>query len=387
MIMDPIVLSDLKTLAEVEEGLRSIHKQRGAALQVKGDAVNKRNGALHDAARLQLFVTWARAAKDKTIHFHASNSIDAVVEKLCDYAPGIAALRMAEGVQVAEQFIDRREALRQARAKMQSTDDEDLGSIIKGRCIDMTCVSGMRLQYLAPLFSFRSPDASKDAGGMLALFRKLFIRIGHQDQELVPDSFLKAVGIFASELFRNTQEHATSNYRHVDYIAHVEGFISSWGVIEERLFKADFEGHPKLRKFWSRESLVSREAFSEPGMSSMRCLQLSFFDSGPGFASRATGKRTRELARGEERNVLIQCLQKNFTTKQQTGAGQGIPAVLNALRDIGGLIRIRSGRHAIFNCFGIDESNQLFEFDDWSPEELAEVAGSVITIIIPLRVN
>ena len=122
-------------------------------------------------------------------------------------------------------------------------------------------------------------------------------------------------------------------------------------------------------------------------MSSMRCLQLSFFDSGPGFASRATGKRTRELARGEERNVLIQCLQKNFTTKQQTGAGQGIPAVLNALRDIGGLIRIRSGRHAIFNCFGIDESNQLFEFDDWSPEELAEVAGSVITIIIPLRVN
>ena len=385
--MPPIVLLDLKTLAEVEAGLHSIHEAPGASLQVKGDTVNKRSGALYDAARLQLFVTWARAAKDKTIHFHASNNIDSVVEKLCDYAPGIAALRMAEGVQVGENFIDRREALRQARAKMQSTDDEDLGSIIKGRCIDMTCVSGMRLQYLAPLFTFRSSNASKDAGEMLMLFKKLFVRIGQQIPELVTDSFLSAVGIFASELFRNTQEHATSNYRHVDYIAHVEGFIASWVVMEERLFKSDFEGHPKLRRFWSRESLISREAGSEPGMSSMRCLQLSFFDSGPGFASRATGKRTCELARKEEREILIECLQKNFTTKQQTGAGQGIPAVLNALREIGGLIRIRSGRHAIFNCFGTDEANQIFEFDDWSDEELAEAAGSVITIIIPLRVN
>ncbi|MQA21651.1 hypothetical protein [Rugamonas rivuli] len=385
--MDPIVLSDLKTLAEVEAGLRSIHESPGAALQVKGDAVNKRNGALYDAARLQLFVTWARAAKDKTIHFHASNNIDTVVEKLCDYAPGIAALRMAAGVQVGDQFIDRRDALRQAREKMQSTDDEDFGSIIKGRCIDMTCVSGMRLQYLAPLFTARSPEASKDAGAMLALFKKLFFRVNQQDQELVPESFLKAVGIFTSELFSNTQEHATSDYRHIDYIAHVEGFIASWVVMEERLFKSDFDGHHKLRNFWSRESLVSREAFSEPGMSSMRCLQLSFFDSGPGFASRATGKRTRELSRDEERNVLIRCLQKNFTTKQQTGAGQGIPGVLAALKEIGGLIRIRSGRQAIFNCFGMGESNHLFEFDDWNSDELVEVAGAVITIIIPLRVN
>lgn len=381
--MDKIVLSDLKTLAEVEAGLRSIHECRGAPLQVQRDAVNKRSGALYDAARLQLFVTWARAAKDKTIHFHPSNSMDALIEKLCDYAPGIAALRMSGGVQIGDRFVGRREALRHARDKMQATDDENLGSIIKGRCIDMTCVSGMRLQYLAPLFSFRSPESSKDAAGMLGLFKKLFTRIGQQDQELVPEAFVKAVGIFTCELFKNTQEHATSNFRCDEYIAHVEGFIASWVVMEERLFKSDFEGHLKLRNFWARESLVSRE----PGMSSIRCLQLSFFDSGPGFASRATGKRTRELARDEERDVLIQCLQKNFTTKQQTGAGQGIPGVLSALRDIGGLIRIRSGRHSIFNCFGLGETNQLFEFDDWSCEELAEVAGAVITIIIPLRVN
>ncbi|WDZ95766.1 hypothetical protein Herbaro_20170 [Herbaspirillum sp. WKF16] len=381
--MEPIVLSDLKTLTEVEAGLRSIDESRGAPLQVQRDAVNKRSGALYDAARLQLFVTWARAAKEENIHFHPSNNMDALIEKLCDYAPGIAMLRMAGGVQVGEQIVGRREALRQAREKMQLTDDEDLPNIIKGRCIDMTCVSGMRLQYLAPLFSLRSPNASKDAAGMLGLFKRLFARIAQQDQELLPESFLQAISIFSSELFRNTQEHATSNHRYDEYIAHVEGFIASWGVMEERLFKSDFEGHQKLRNFWARESLVSRE----PGMSSVRCLQLSFFDSGPGFASRAAGKPTIELTRDEERRILIQCLQKNFTTKQQTGAGQGIPGVLSALRDIGGLIKIRSGRHSIFNCFGLGESNQLFEFDDWSEEELAEAAGAVVTIIIPLRVN
>jgi len=381
--MDPIVLSDLKTLGEIEEGIRAVRQSRGAALQVPREAVNRRSGALYDTARLQLFVTWARSAKEKSIHFHASNNMESLIQKLCDYAPGIAALRMADGVKIDDHFVGRREALRQAREKMQATDDEDFAGIIKGRCIDMTCVSGMNLQYLAPLFDFRSPNASKDAAGMLTLFRKIFTRVGQHDKELVSDELVRAVGIFASELFRNTQEHATSNYRYDEYIAHVEGFIASWVVMEERLFKSDFEGHQKLKNFWARESLMSHE----PGMTSMRCLQVSFFDTGPGFASRATGIRTRDLARAKEREVLIQCLQKNFTTKQQTGAGQGIPGVLTALRDVGGLIRIRSGRHAIFNCFGVGESNNLFEFDDWNSEELAEVVGAAITIIIPLRVN
>jgi hypothetical protein len=379
--MNPLVISDLDTLGDTEAALCAVHAGGGAPLQLNKDSVGKRKGALHDAARLQLLLTWARSSREPYLHFHPANSLEAVLSELCDYAPGIAVLRLADGIKIGEAVVPRRIALERAAEKMQNSDAQDMSRIVKGRSIDLTCVSGSRVQYLRPLFSARRPGAVKKSEGMHQLLRALSEQINKDDASLVPDSFLKACSIFASELFGNTQEHAIRDHRGAFYPAHVEGLIISWTQMDEARFAGDFQGHARLTRFWDEELAPARGGTTR----ALRCLQLSFFDSGPGFASRATGRATEELTRDEERAALLNCLRKNVTTKREAGAGGGLPAVLSELKQIGGLLRIRSGRHAVFNVFDRGEDRDLFEFSDWTGDQLAPVTGAVISLVVPLR--
>src|SRR6266702_4485877 len=123
--MNPLVISDLDTLGDTEVALRAVHAGGGAPLQVNKDSVGKRKGALHDAARLQLLLTWARSSQEPYLHFHSANSVEAVLSELCDYAPGIAVLRLADGVKVGETVVPRRIALARASEKMQNSDAQD----------------------------------------------------------------------------------------------------------------------------------------------------------------------------------------------------------------------------------------------------------------------
>jgi hypothetical protein len=368
---------------EIEHAISKICSNKGSPLQLPGDCISKRRGAIYDAARLQMLVTWARHAGDAYLSFHELNNVNNVLEELCAYSPGIAAVRLSKGIKVGNIEVPRRDALLPATKKMQNTDNEIFNEIIQGRSIDMICVSGSFVQFLRPLFSARSEKKVKDNIGMRQLIRKLIYNVNKQDKELVPESLIETLGIFLHELFLNTQEHAISDFQRIPYIAHVEGIFVSWVQIDEKIYSSDFNGHDRLSKFWERDLLTSGD---ERVRTTLRCLQMSFFDSGPGFASRATGCRSEDMDLTEEKQVLINCLQKNVTSKNQVGAGNGLPSVLSALRDIGGMIRIRSGRHAIFNAFAPkDDTIELFDFQDWSTKKLACAEGSVISILIPLR--
>jgi len=384
--MDLINISDPRTLAETEAAIAKICDHPGIPLQLSKDSFGARRGAMHDAARLQMLVTWARRAGNSSLHFHKKNDTLKLLEKLCDYSLGIAAIRLSKGINVGDNFVTRRDALKPAAEKMRHTDEEALAKIIKGRCIDMICVSGSSVQFLRPLFYARSEDSVKDKFGMQNLMQKLvneMTKTTRHDREQIPQSLIKACGVFCSELFQNTQQHAISDHQDIPYTAHVEGLFVSWNQIDNRLYASDFDGHNRLKDFWNRElSISGNQVIKE----SLRCLQISFFDSGPGFASRITGQRAIKISLVDERQELIKCLMKNVTTKDEVGAGEGLPNVLAELRDIGGLVRIRSGRHSIFNAFRPkDKETELFDFQDWENEKLGCAEGAVISILIPLR--
>jgi len=379
--MFPVTLSDEWTLASIERSLKRVVASGGAPLHLAKDFVGRRKGAMHDAARLQLLATWARLAKERRLHYHGANQTKAVLDELCDYAPGIVVLRLCDGISVGDEYVKRREALEPAKSRMVWSDQLQWNRVIKGRTIDFTCVSGSKVQYLTPLFTARNARAVKRKEGMFLVLSSLSEHVATIDAERIPRSFIEACAIFASELIKNTQEHATSDHRNQPYLEHAEGLIFSWQQLDEASYMKDFGGHPRLVDFWNRERVPNRDG-SE---GYLRCLQLSFFDTGPGFASRATGVRVDELSIDEEREALMGCLQKNVTTKREAGAGNGLPDVLEALREVGGLITIRSGRLNVFNAFTPKEVCNLFDFDDWTPEALAPAAGAVISLLVPIR--
>lgn len=378
--MDPLVLDDEWSLSALEDALHRIASSQGAPLQLSKDFPARRKGALHDAARLQLLTTWARNSADRRLYFHAANLPSTVLKELCDYAPGIAALRMSNAVVVGDSSIPRRQALEPAAKKMASTDEMQWGRIVKGRTIDFSCVSGSQVQYLRPLFTVRNSRAVKRKDGMYQVLKVLSDYISQYDAERIPDAFLRACAIFTSELFRNTQEHATRDPAGRPYLEHVEGIIVSWQEMTES-FAGDFSGHVRLTDFWNRE----QSPVQGGATTVLRCLQISFFDTGPGFASRATGKDTSRLDPAEERDALLACLEKNASTKNESGAGNGLPDVLRALRDVGGLVAIRSGRLNLFNTFAREEQRDLFAFEDWSERKLAPAVGAVVSLLLPIR--
>jgi hypothetical protein len=379
--MEPIVLPDISTLDGIEDAMHQIVSSSGAPLQLNKDFASRRKGALHDAARLQLLVTWARLARERKLYFHSANSARSVLEELCDYAPGITALRLCESVVIGDQHVRRRDALEPASEKMKNSDQMLWRSIIKGRTIDFTCVSGSKVQWLRPLFSARNKQAVKPKEGMFLVLAAISEFVAKSDSDLIPKSFIKACAVFASELLKNTQEHATSDHRNQPYLEHAEGLIMSWQQMSEASHMSDFEGHPRLQEFWQRERVPVRD----DQQSTLRCLQLSFFDTGPGFASRATGKLVEKLSLEDERKVLLYSLQKNTTTKREAGSGNGLPDVLEELREIGGLISIRSGRLSVFNAFAPNDERDVFDFADWTTKQLASAAGVVISLLIPIR--
>lgn len=364
------------SLKAIEEAMHEIARAPGEDLLVGKDFASKRLGVLNDAARLQLLATWARRSPQGRLQFHSANSLSSVLEEWCEYAPGIVALRMSRGVVVGDTHADRRQALVPAVPKMADTDALNLDRIIKGRTLDFCCVSGSKVQYLAPLFTSRDAFAVKGKQGMAELLKAVSRRVAQSDKDRIPDEFIAACAVFCSELVRNTQEHATRDHKGHGYVEHVEGLLVGW---HDDVQREDFARHKKLSAFWEREQ------GAQHADASIRTLQLSFFDTGPGFASRLTGKAVSELSLDEEREMVLKGLKKNVSTKRETGAGNGIPEVLEVLRRHGGLITIRTGRLRLFQVFSPNDDADLFAFDDWFDTPLADAVGAVISIILPIR--
>lgn len=381
--MSPINVSDPRTLSEIESAILEINSKPGAPLQMQTESAGKRRGALHDVSRLQMLVTWARHAKDQPICFHSAANPETALNDLGDYAPGVAAVRLSKGVRVGSLEFSRRDVLERAADRVKRADNGDYDSLNKGRIVDLICVSGSRIQYLRPLFTSRSSASVKDKYAMARVIRKLVNVVAVGDGEHIEDELVNSCAVFCEELFLNTQEHAASDLKGNPYVEHVEGLIAGWTQVIEAQYQNDFFGHPRLRQFWEHDLIESGKF--EPRRS-LRCLQLSFFDTGPGLVARFTGRPHMDMALEEERVALMRCLEKHATSKTAHGTGLGLPSVLEELRRVGGLIRIRSGRHSIFNAFlPKDDSVGLYAFQDWSDQELGCVEGAAISILIPIR--
>jgi len=380
--VSPLKLETDFSISGIEGFIRRISGSAGAPLLVNQNFIGVRKGAMHDAARLQMLTTWARSAKEKSLHFDPQSSKEKRLEELCGYSPGIAVLRLCEEVSIGGVKIPRKEALVGAIGRMRKIDDfERMNEIVKGRIIDLICVSGAKVQYLRPLFNARNKWSLKNQGEMILTMRMVINYIAQDKRGRIARDVLEECALFFRELMKNTQEHATSDHMNRSYIEHVEGVIFSCHIMYEKDYKKDFAGNSLLLEFWDDNKTYYKDGRDE----GLHCLQMSFFDTGPGFASRATGRALDELSLEEEENAFFDCLKKHFTTKKETGAGNGLSEVLVDLDKLGGLISIRSGRLRKFNVLK-KGGRGLTDFVDWfgGERELAPVVGAVVSLLIPI---
>lgn len=385
--------NSFESLQEIEEIISAIND--GDIVELNLDSINKRHGALRDAARLQALTTISRTLPDIGIEITSSFNKEEIIQKLSNYAPGLVALRLNKYIKAGSCQIQRREGLQGAVEKMTHTDSAMYEKIIKGRNIDISCVSGAERQYMSPLFNERNQLSVKNGSKMSITMIDIFRKLDQFDFNDLDGDLNNAFGVFACELFKNTQEHACTDKNHRPYIEHVEGLIASGDSLKEH-HKKDFMEHDELVKFWKEETTLNSEK-----KEIIKCRQISFFDTGPGIVARAF-PNSKFTSKEDEKKALIQSIKKSFTSKKQSAAGQGYPTILSNLSRVGGLIRIRTGKQCLFNYFDKDkhgfweeiediqekelcEENYLTDFKDWSNKDLSMAQGTVVTILVPLR--
>ncbi|OOE61669.1 hypothetical protein [Salinivibrio kushneri] len=391
--MERLKESPLESIDDMENVIKKAEHRE--MVKLSSEAISKRHGALKDAARLQALVSIARNSAEKVLVLQNSSNTEVVLQELCSYAPGLTSVRLNKSISINNELISRRKALLSAIEKMIASDNQRYADIVRGRSIDLCCVSGAERQYLSPLFSNKNSQAVRDTSLMKKTMVAIFKQINQREFNHLEGDLIEAFGIFGCELFKNTQEHALKDQYGNPYIEHVEGMIASWKDQSSETYEKDFMGHPRLSKYWNDNVVTSADGTKK----TLRCMEVSFFDTGPGLVGRAFGT---SIDTASEKDALIKCIGKNFSTKSESGAGNGYPTILNQLSKVGGLIRIRSGNQCLFNCFDKDKhgfwtkeqsmeaaehqkTQYLMNFDNWTNKSLGPTSGTVVSILVPLR--
>ena len=377
-------MTAIDSLDEIERAMATVHANRGLDLGVFATALDKRRGAMRDTAFLQLLLTWARLSPGTVLRLQSNSgaSPDEILEEACGYSVGLAALAVAGGIKVGGQPIPRATALAPGRARIAAAYLGDLDRLVKGRTVDLLCVSGAERQFLKPLFRAPSPHGVKDKFDLKATVRGLALRAYPKAVTDLDDSTISALATLTHELFENTQDHATTDVAGKPYRRHVETVFASWLVLSDAESQNDLTGNETLRGYW--QALADRQVNERQ----VAGLCFSFLDSGPGMASRLLGKEYVQMTLAEEAQALRDCLRQRVTSKNTHGTGGGFHEVLIEASQACGLVRVRSGRQAIFRCFepGDASVDVCDRFEDWYPDgrELMRVAGTLISVFIPL---
>lgn len=371
------------SLENVEAALQTVHASRGYDLRIHASALDKRLGAMRDAAFLQVLLTWARLSPQASLNLlsNGNEDVNGVLEEACGYSTGVAAIVAAGGVKVRGQSVSKSTALVAALPRISAAYEGRYDNLMKGRTVDLLCVSGAERQYLKPLFSSASSRAVRDKYDLRATVRALAMRAAQCAPGDLDEETVSALATLTHELFENTQEHATKNVAGVPYRRHVELLSASWVELDEEGARVDLTINRRLIEYWQALGDQQRGRRRPAGI----CF--SFLDSGPGMAARLTGRDYSDLSIDEERIALQACLRMHVTSKSDNATGGGFEAVMTQVALAGGLVRVRAGRHSIFRSFlpGEPVENVTEGFEDWfdAGRELYRVAGTLISVFIP----
>lgn len=205
---------------------------------------------------------------------------------------------------------------------------------------------------------------------------------------------LEWVGRIFFELFLNTHEHGSRGVSRTDWLRPGIRILYTQGVNLSQDGSANLTAkQPALHQY-----LKSAEAHGMQG--NKRFVELGIVDSGLGFCGRwQADHREQILSSGltvdEEYQIFKKCFRFRQTSTQLDNKGNGLPVVMDRLTRLGGFIRIRSGRLALYRNFMDSpyQSNDECGFYDWlsgNPAEggiteMAPCVGVSITLLIPLE--
>ncbi|MBU8546125.1 MULTISPECIES: hypothetical protein [Roseomonadaceae] len=384
------------SLDEFEAGLSRIalgEPELRIPNKVKASAV----GSL--AALIQLIITWAvRGEEDSRLRIHAQRVDDVAFHNFANTPFGVVALNMAGKVALSGgEAVGRREALLQTRDYVLAMHGGALDKLrdIDKSAIPIVCVDNAQ-EYRRPIRLYVPGTVDvRSARDFEALIGSCLRTLRPGMPTVERSGTLGAIAALVQEAFKNTDDHARTDFREVRLRRSTRGILVGYRYLAVDQLQGMAGAHGPLRAHfggWAPRGGARHAQFVE----------VSVFDSGPGLAQNWLAK-TVGLDKGiiadsvpleVEYQAVGACLRKGGTTKSDLTSGIGLFRIMDVAKRTGGFVRIRSGRLSLIKAFDGSGLGQPTE-EDLAMEDMvrggrpsvpqAWAEGTVITAMLPLN--
>ncbi len=350
------------------------------------------------ASSIQAINTWMRNTKERVIFLRESNKQDVlsdVTERPHKFVAAMCATSIAISGRPENDL--RRTINLQAKNAIEGQGKSPFGQQRGGLCwfgfIDHSSKAFDRNFYIERQGGSIEPRQPEQIRAVIKEMVDRSMAVAGGAKPLSGET-LEYIGRIFFELFLNTHEHGTRGAVRADWLRPGVRVLYAQGVnLSQKGSDNITERQPVLHQYV--------ESTDPQGMhEKKRFVEIGIVDSGLGYCGRwqadhPTSKSSSELSLENEYQLFRKCFQFRQTSTRRDSKGNGLPVVMDRLTKLGGFIRIRSGRLALYRNF-IDapyEATDQCRFYDWCSQESGEVnltrmapcAGVAITLLIPLE--
>lgn len=346
----------------------------------------RHNLAGGEVAMVQFLATWAQHQRTTLISTFARDGADRQIGDLVGQMHGLAAALVSDEVrakdgepitaQVFERAIERLRIVQGVRPSAASR-----GPQFELICADHLDLAAPRMLYaLDPdgVPRLRDTSAFKDLAVQI-----MTATVSRSLEATLPVDTRNVLAASLYELFRNTEEHGRLDDRGNQLRRSLRGIHARRHAIEPETM-ADIVGTFEPLANWARRLPKPRADSRNAQM-----LELSVFDSGPGFAARWSGRPLETIGPQEEIDAVIKCFSRHGSSKARSAAGLGLCNLVDLLRSKGGFLRLRTGRRSLYADLSLERERGYGEppgLHPWTAGvgDPARVAGTVVTLLLPL---
>lgn len=335
-----------------------------------------------EASLSQLLVTWAQPRPDGTLQTFARTPTQ--IEELVRRLPGLTGALCAAAIRSDGQAGDlTREARTAALQRLTILQSMKPKSAYRGSSVEVVCADhlGRSAPYLLYLTESGQAARLRPRSSFATLASWLLRQtVPEAYQQRIAPQLDDALGGMMFELFKNTEDHGQVDVSGNILSMSIRAIKTVHHAIEPDRLVQIVADYPPLALYC--QSLEAAE-----GAAQTHLFELSVLDSGPGFAVSRTGRRLGDIEPDEEEAAVRDCF-TTFSAKGGVRFGQGLPHVLRVLRKERGFLRLRTGRlsiHADFSGGDAGEGPEALQVFRPADGPLAPVAGSLLTVLLPLR--
>lgn len=346
----------------------------------------RHNLAGGESAVVQFLATWSQHQRTTIVSTFARNGTDRQLADLVGQLHGLAAtlvadeVRAIDGEPITEQLFER------AIARLKLLQGVRPASASRGPQFELICADHLGLAAPRMLYAL-DPDGVahlRDARAFKDLAVQIIMAtVPRSLAATLPGDTRNTLAAALYELFRNTEEHAKLDDRGNQLRRSLRGIHARRHAIEPGSM-ADIVGTFEPLADWARRLSKPRSDSRDAQM-----LELSVFDSGPGFAARWSGRPLDLIDPHEELDAIVRCFSKHGSSKARSAAGLGLCNLVDLLRAKGGFLRLRTGRRSLYADLSLEHARHYGEPPDlraWTTGvgDPARVAGTLMTLLIPL---